>query len=687
VLMKTIRCGYTLIELSVVLVIISLLTAGGLTLGAGMVNQAAHIDTGKILNQIDQSLRDYYAVNGHLPCPAVRDLAITHADFGREVNGGSCTINSQITGTFYSNDVHIGMIPVRALGLSDRAASDKYGNRILYAVTRQLTDASTFGGDDGAIQVLPATGPEILNDAAYFVWSAGKDHKGAPLYTTGAIPTACAGVALDAENCDNDNIFRDAPFNNGEVVANFFDDHTRWVPKFHLSAMTATSDTLWSSNAGDSYVYSVGTDGQTGNTNVGIGEDEPDAKLTVVDSAFPVIRSIRSAASTNAVQHSLALQHRTSGNMVDGFGSGIVFEAMDNAGVINDLARIQAIRDGGDDVGALLFRVGDGDATPDEMMRITGGGQVRIGPATADNHLLTVSGTQNNGIKYLRTDGRDARIEVGDTTQSWSMASGWATAGDFSIIQEGVAGDRLYIDRSNGFVGMGLANPAQKLDVAGNIIAGGCCIGMYNPFAPAGRRVWRMGVQTAGADFFLGYRTDDSKGSLAAGASSVTVFRSSAWAPSDSIHIYSNGNVKIGGSVISASDRRLKKDILPLETAEVVEQLQALKPASYHWKREGAQPARQFGFIAQDVMEVWPNLVDGEGTDEVPYSLNYDGLIAPLVVAVQTLMEENKAIKAQLNGGTAIPQGSYVLPLLLMSLLLGGIGVFVGYRLARRTSD
>lgn len=46
--------AYTLVELSVVLVIISLLTAGGLTLGAGMVNQAAHVDTGKILSQIDQ---------------------------------------------------------------------------------------------------------------------------------------------------------------------------------------------------------------------------------------------------------------------------------------------------------------------------------------------------------------------------------------------------------------------------------------------------------------------------------------------------------------------------------------------------------------------------------------------------------------------------------------------------------
>jgi prepilin-type N-terminal cleavage/methylation domain-containing protein len=277
------RCGYTLVEISVVLVIISLLTAGGLTLGAGMVNQAAHIDTKKILDQIDQSLRDYYTVNGRLPCPASRTLAITDADFGREVGGGVCTGTGAITGTSYSNDVRIGMIPVRALGLSDRAASDKYGNRILYAVTRQLTDAGSFGASDGAVQVLPATGAAILTDAAYFVWSAGKDHKGAPLYTTAATPTTCSGTALDAENCDNDNIFRDAPFNNGEVVANFFDDHTRWVPKFHLTAAESHSDSLWAAN-GDANLYSVGTDTNTGNTNVGIGTTAPAAKLDIDSS-------------------------------------------------------------------------------------------------------------------------------------------------------------------------------------------------------------------------------------------------------------------------------------------------------------------------------------------------------------------------------------------------------------------
>jgi prepilin-type N-terminal cleavage/methylation domain-containing protein len=276
--------GYTLVEISVVLVIISLLTAGGLTLGAGMVNQAAHIDTKKLLDQIDQSLRDYHVVNGDLPCPAARNLAITHTDFGREINGGACDSTSTTgvySGTSHSNGVRIGMVPVRALGLSDRAASDKYGNRILYAVTQKLTNAANFGTDDGAIQVLPATGAAILNNAAYFLWSAGKDHKGAPLYTTAATPNTCAGTALDAENCDNDSVFRDAPFNNGDVVASFFDDHTRWAPKFHLTAHQTQSSSLWAALGASENIFAVGPDGDWQTGNVGVGTRTPSERLSV----------------------------------------------------------------------------------------------------------------------------------------------------------------------------------------------------------------------------------------------------------------------------------------------------------------------------------------------------------------------------------------------------------------------
>lgn len=278
--------GYTLVEISVVLVIISLLTAGGLTLGTGMVNQAAHIDTAKILDQLNQSLKDYYVVNGVLPCPAPLDTAINNSAFGDEVNGGSCAPADSIPGgteVFTTATVITGMIPVRTLGLSSKSASDKYGNRIVYSVTRGLTDESTFGTTLGTIRVNDGSGNAILLDAAFFLASPGKNHLGAYAYSTGNKFSNCTTASnLDGENCDyNGNaIFRDAPFNNGNT-ASFFDDLTRWAPRYHLTAQTTSSSSLWSADGAGADIYSVGTDGQTATGNVGIGTDNPSERLSV----------------------------------------------------------------------------------------------------------------------------------------------------------------------------------------------------------------------------------------------------------------------------------------------------------------------------------------------------------------------------------------------------------------------
>jgi len=287
-----IRMGYTLMELSVVLVIISLLTAGGLSLGTGMVNQAAHIDTRKILDQVNQSLRDYFVVNGRLPCVASLTTATTDSSFGKElVDAGDSLCDDWATvpaGTSRVNMgggvyVRVGMLPARTLGLSDRAAADKYGNRILYAVTEKLTNPAEISSNVGAIVVNDMNGNAILTEAAYFVASLGKDHKGAYSYQSGQLFGACSPVAeLDAQNCDNNGVFRDAPFNNGEVANRFFDDQVRWAPKYHLSAMSSSTDTLWATApiAGD-HIYSLGNDSDTANTNVGIGKDNPTERLDV----------------------------------------------------------------------------------------------------------------------------------------------------------------------------------------------------------------------------------------------------------------------------------------------------------------------------------------------------------------------------------------------------------------------
>lgn|SRR5215472_679832 len=96
-----------------------------------------------------------------------------------------------------------------------------------------------------------------------------------------------------------------------------------------------------------------------------------------------------------------------------------------------------------------------------------------------------------------------------------------------------------------------------------------------------------------------------------------------------------------GGSTFScSSDRRLKRDIaaLPSMTAAI----DRLKPVAFEMK---ARPGvKELGFVAQDVERVFPELVSSQNDT---LELSYDGLIAPLVKAVQELNARVKTLEAK----------------------------------------
>ena len=78
-----------------------------------------------------------------------------------------------------------------------------------------------------------------------------------------------------------------------------------------------------------------------------------------------------------------------------------------------------------------------------------------------------------------------------------------------------------------------------------------------------------------------------------------------------------------------------------------------LRPRDYLWKSQETSDTpdkRNFGFIAQEVQEVFPDLV-GVSPDGM-FSVEYTGLIAPLVKAIQeqqTMINELKAKVAALE--------------------------------------
>jgi hypothetical protein len=94
----------------------------------------------------------------------------------------------------------------------------------------------------------------------------------------------------------------------------------------------------------------------------------------------------------------------------------------------------------------------------------------------------------------------------------------------------------------------------------------------------------------------------------------------------------------------STSDERLKTDIKDLDSTA---RLMQLRPVDYLWKTQSTSDdpnKRNLGFIAQEVQTVFPELV-GVSPDGM-YSVEYTGLIAPLVKAIQELKAEFDAYKS-----------------------------------------
>lgn len=104
-------------------------------------------------------------------------------------------------------------------------------------------------------------------------------------------------------------------------------------------------------------------------------------------------------------------------------------------------------------------------------------------------------------------------------------------------------------------------------------------------------------------------------------------------------------SIKYSG-LTSRSDFRLKKDIgdvnRDMNALEIVKQL---KPVSYYWIDERLPKNKRYGFIAQEVEKLVPDLVD-TGTDSIgTKSLNYVDMVSILTRAMQQQQEEIEKLK------------------------------------------
>jgi|GEM_PF-1708557 len=200
---------------------------------------------------------------------------------------------------------------------------------------------------------------------------------------------------------------------------------------------------------------------------------------------------------------------------------------------------------------------------------------------------------------------------------------------------------RLSITQS-GSVGIGLADPAVALHVAGQLRAN---VGLQfaDRAAPANLFEWFASGGTAAL-----YSTASARNVCAIttnGNMGINV------APSTSYTLDVGGTVRATGAVTAngfnnVSDQRLKTDIRPLRGA--LAGVLALRGVRYHWnalgvQRGGTAGQEQVGLLAQEVEAIYPELV-ATGPDGFK-AVNYAQLAPVLIEALKELQAENEALR------------------------------------------
>ncbi len=222
--------GFTLLELSIVLIIIALVTGMAVTSGLSTVESARQAATLQKMKAIDQALMAYRVANNRLPCPGDLTIAPGGTNFGIEAGGSSvCTTatgvctgttlagacigtavtpaaNASAAGATYTlRTAAEGALPVVTLGLPQDAMYDGWGNKFRYAVDSQMTLFGAFHDSPvnntcGPITINDVNGNARENDAIYALISHGANGHGA--YTpSGAVVNASSVNAAELANC------------------------------------------------------------------------------------------------------------------------------------------------------------------------------------------------------------------------------------------------------------------------------------------------------------------------------------------------------------------------------------------------------------------------------------------------------------------------------------------------------
>jgi hypothetical protein len=232
---------------------------------------------------------------------------------------------------------------------------------------------------------------------------------------------------------------------------------------------------------------------------------------------------------------------------------------------------------------------------------------------------------------------------------------------------------------TNGNVGINITSPYGKLDVGGSIALNGRPVidnssselyiggitgvsgrgidiislwtgntermrisssGLVYINTTAGSGTLNLKAQSAGNIIRL-QNINNGDGSIYGYGTSTTFnYGFNTYSVADAFYLYNSGNYDFAGSDVS--DRRLKENINTIDY-NATEKLMQLVPKSYNMIKH--PDTKRNGFIAQEVQKILPDLITGTESEDDYLGLDYNGLLAIAVKAIQELKAEVDTLK------------------------------------------
>ena len=282
-----------------------------------------------------------------------------------------------------------------------------------------------------------------------------------------------------------------------------------------------------------------------------------------------------------------------------------------------------------------------------EQVRIDTSGNVGIGTATvnAPLELSGPNGTDTGMFRSSYTVDQSYYREFGRNNSN----------GNFEIrrAQGGAATTDLSIDTA-GNVGIGTASPGLyplRIETAGQYAyvdiesthasKNGAGLQIQNGGSPEAYVVWKY--PSTEWRFYAGGATNSDVKMVIEQSGEIGI---GTMDPGYELEVV--GDIAYSGVLVDTSDRRMKDNILALESNDMLDKILKVEGVTFTMK-DDPDAKTEYGVIAQNIEIMFPDLVKTADDEMKTKSVNYIGLIAPMIEAIKAQQAQIEALQAEIE--------------------------------------